>query len=340
MHLLLVDGKTEALKLTIAVIVTAESYKMSTALQQIVLSTKDSFQSALTDESINFEKESGFAIQALSTDFAMKIAMNNKQSVIDAVTNIAAIGISLNPAKKQAYLVPRGGKICLDISYMGLIDLAVATGAIKWAQAAVVYESDSFELKGFDEPPAHRFSPFDKNRGAAVGVYCVVKTHDGEYLTHSMAIDEVYAIRNRSESYKRDSGPWKTDEGEMIKKTCIKQAYKYWPKVNERLQNAIQHLNTESGEGLPQLTNQPTRKPTNNQQESVRDIEKLEGLITKLETAANSGTESFKATWKALAESDKALVGIPERDRIKAIADSKNATATIIEGEFTKEATQ
>lgn len=307
---------------------------MSTALQQIVLSTRASFETVSADKSINFEAESGFAIQSLSTDFAMKIALANKQSVIDAVTNIAAIGISLNPAKKQAYLVPRGGKICLDISYMGLIDLAVATGAIKWAQAAVVYASDSFILKGFDEPPEHRFSPFDANRGAPVGVYCVVKTHDGEYLTHSMPISEVYAIRDRSESFKRNSGPWKTDEGEMIKKTCIKQAYKYWPKVNERLQNAIQYLNTESGEGLPQLTNAPTRNP-NKKVDDFVDIEKLEKLVLNLELAAESGTEFFKKIWKDMPESDKALVGVPERDRIKKLADAATAKQTqTIEGDF------
>jgi recombination protein RecT len=308
---------------------------MSNALQEIVLSTRDTFASRLSDKSISFEAESGFAMQALATDYAMGIALKNKQSVIDAVTNIAAIGISLNPAKKQAYLVPRGGKICLDISYMGLIDLAVATGAIKWAQAAVVYASDSFQLKGFDEPPAHLFSPFDKNRGEAVGVYCVVKTHDGEYLTHSMPISEVYSIRDRSESYKRKSGPWVTDEGEMIKKTCIKQAYKYWPKVNDRLQAAIQYLNTETAEGLTQLTNQPTRNP-NGKQEQVRDIEKLEGLVAKLEEAAKGGTAPFQTMWKGLAESDKALVGIPERDRINKLAATFNQP-TVIEGEFTKE---
>ncbi|PPC95206.1 MAG: DNA recombinase [Methylotenera sp.] len=310
---------------------------MSNALQEIVLSTRDTFASRLSDKSISFEAESGFAMQALATDYAMKTALGNKQSVIDAVTNIAAIGISLNPAKKQAYLVPRDGKICLDISYMGLIDLAVATGAIKWAQAAIVYTSDNFQLRGFDEAPLHTFSPFDKNRGEIIGVYCVVKTADGEYLTHSMPISEVYAIRDRSQSYKSGkASPWKSDEGEMIKKTCIKQAYKYWPKVNERLQSAIQYLNTDGGEGLPQLTNQPTRNP-NGKQEQVRDIEKIEGLVATLEAAAKGGTESFKTTWKALAENDKALVGIPERDRIKAIADTHNKPAAVIEGEYTKE---
>jgi recombination protein RecT len=38
---------------------------------------------------------------------------------------VAAIGITLNPASKLAYLVPRDGMVCLDISYMGLLHRAV-----------------------------------------------------------------------------------------------------------------------------------------------------------------------------------------------------------------------
>ena len=111
-----------------------------TIISSDIYATKDSFNSVLVDPSINFEREAGFAIQQLGkNDYMMKAAQNNRQAVVDAVTNVAAIGISLNPAKKQAYLVPRDNKICLDISYMGLMDLAQATGAVKWAQAALVY---------------------------------------------------------------------------------------------------------------------------------------------------------------------------------------------------------
>ena len=198
-------------------------------IEQYVYGAENSFQNVLVDKSINFEREAGFAIQILTSgDFIAKLAVGDRQSVVNAVTNIAAIGISLNPAKKQAYLVPRKGKICLDISYMGLIDLAVQAGSILWAQADLVYETDAFTLNGFDKPPTHSYNPFSKARGAMVGAYVVVKTPSGDYLTDCMSREEIDAIKNRSESVKAGkSSPWDTDYGEMSKKTVVKRAYKY-----------------------------------------------------------------------------------------------------------------
>lgn len=220
-------------------------------IDQEILSLKTQFESVCTDKSIVFEREAEFAIQILSgSDYLLTIANANRQSIRDAVTNVAAIGISLNPAKKQAYLVPRKGKICLDISYMGMVDMATQGGVVKWVQSNVVYEKDQFTLNGFDKPPTHQYSPFSTDRGSLVGVFSVAKTSDGEYLTHTMAIGAVFAIRDRSESVKAGkASPWKTDEIEMVKKTCIKQASKLWPKT-ERLQQAIHYLNTESDEGI------------------------------------------------------------------------------------------
>lgn len=225
-----------------------------TTISNYVYGAEDAFQSMLVDRSINFEREAGFAIQVLTAnDYVAKLAAGDRQSVVNAVTNIAAIGISLNPAKKQAYLVPRKGKICLDISYMGLIDLAVQSGSIMWAQADLVYSNDAFTLNGFDKPPTHSFNPFSKERGDVVGAYVVVKMHTGDYLTECMSREEIDAIKNRSESVKAGkSSPWDTDYGEMAKKTVVKRAYKYWPK-SDRLDQAIHHLNTEGGEGLATL---------------------------------------------------------------------------------------
>ena len=229
-----------------------------TVISGDIYAVRETFDSVLADPGISFEREAGFAIQQLSrNDYSMKIATENRQSVVDAVVNIAAIGISLNPAKKQAYLVPRDGRICLDISYIGLLDLAIQSGSIMWGQAELVHETDGFSLNGFDKPPTHSRNPFAKDRGAIVGVYVVVKTRDGDYLTNTMPIDEVYDIRDRSSAWKawiekKKKCPWVTDEGEMIKKTVIKRAYKMWPKA-DRLDTAIHHLNTVNEEGLESI---------------------------------------------------------------------------------------
>lgn len=273
---------------------------MTTALEVIsgdIWSVAKTFDAIRTDKSLSFDAEAGFAIQSLmGNDYAMQIAHQNRQSVIDAVTNIAAIGISLNPARKQAYLVPRDRKICLDISYMGLMDLAIASGTIRWAQCALVYSGDEFTLNGLDRQPTHKFNPFSPDRGTLAGVYCVVKTSDGDFLTHTMPIEDVYAIRDRSSAWKafiekKKKCPWATDEGEMVKKTCIKQAYKYWPKgeASGRLEQAIHYMNTEAGEGLhrdPETHGAGGGNPTHGAMESMPiDVQNyLRELAARLET--------------------------------------------------------
>lgn len=243
---------------------------MSNALALItsdIYGTREAFDAVLADKSINFDAEAGFAIQVISaSEYALSVALGNRQAVVNAVTNIAAIGLSLNPARKQAYLVPRkagkgGAQICLDISYMGLMDLAIGSGSVQWAHCELVYANDAFELQGYDKPPVHHYNPFSRDRGELIGVYIVVKTHGGDYLTETMDIASVYAIRDRSEAWKSfaadkiKSCPWSTDEGEMVKKTIVKRAYKYWPKT-PRLDAAIHHLNTDGGEGVDMTPHQ------------------------------------------------------------------------------------
>lgn len=263
---------------------------------------RTTFAASLSDDAIVFEKEAGFAMQALqNNEYLCKIALANRQSLANAITNIAAIGISLNPAKKQAYLVPRDGKICLDISYIGLMDLAMATGAILWGQALIVHEKDEFQLVALDEKPNHKFNPFakDDERGPVVGVYVVVKTHHGDYLTHTMSIDAVNAIRDRSSAWKawvekKKSCPWVTDKDEMGKKTCVKQAQKYWPR-NARLDTAIHHLNTDGGEGLAEIDMGAAAR------EQV-DADAAVLLINSLDTV-----EAVKTEWQGFAARCAAL---------------------------------
>jgi len=217
---------------------------VSADIESKVLSLESNFNK-INAYQVNFKRESHFALQILKgNDFLLKTAKAKPESLEAALMNIAAIGITLNPALKEAYLVPRGSQVCLDISYLGLVKLATETGSVIWVQAEIVKEKDSFKYMGVGKMPTHEFNPFG-DRGAMVGVYCIAKLHTGEFLTTVMSKEEVEDIRNKS-SQASKSGPWVTFFEEMSKKTVIKRASKLWPK-SERVQQAVEILNEHEG---------------------------------------------------------------------------------------------
>lgn len=227
---------------------TNEERQLANIQQVIRLVEPDFVTLANIHNAVNFQREISFALQMLKNNsYLMSVAAGDQDSLKSAILNVAAIGLSLSPVHKLAYLVPRGKKVCLDISYRGYTQLGVDVGAIKWAIAELVCEKDKFELRGRGVEPLHNFQPFG-NRGKILGGYCISKTHDSEFLTITMPIAEIHAIRDRTESwiaYKKDNAkkcPWVTDESEMIKKTIIRRAYKSWPMTDtrRRLDDAIE----------------------------------------------------------------------------------------------------
>lgn len=217
-------------------------------LVEYVQQQESVFLPAITDDSVSWAKESQFAIQALfKNQYTADAAVKNPVSLQNAIINVAAIGITLNPAAKHAYLVPRDGAICLDISYMGLLHLAMQTGSILWGQCKLVHDSDTYENQGLDSAPLHKYKAFG-DRGAVVGGYCTVKTASGDYLTEEMSLEEITKIQKTSKSANSKFSPWNTFWDQMARKTIVKRASKYWPNV-ERLDKAVHYLN-ENGEGI------------------------------------------------------------------------------------------
>lgn len=260
------------------------------------------FRGALSDQSITWEKEKQFAIQAFQkSEYLEKVARSNPSSAQNAIINVAAIGITLNPASKLAYLVPRDGQVCLDLSYMGLLHLATQSGSIRWGQCVVVHANDNFKLVGIDKAPVHEYNCFatPEERGEPVGAYCVVKTMDGDFLTDTMGKADILSIRDRSSAWKawvskQKKCPWVTDELEMWRKTVVKRAYKYWPKV-ERLDRAIDYLNNTSGEGLEELHNSYREKIIESQAIEFYPGDKFELNMPKWQDLIQSGKKTAAA---------------------------------------------
>jgi recombination protein RecT len=219
---------------------------------QAIINAKDRFIAICKDKNICWDSEAEFAKQlVLNNDFLFKIALKNKQSLKDAMINIASIGLSLNPATAMAYLVPRDNKVCLDISYRGLVKLATDSGSVLWAKSEIVRKNDKFVYNGLNNPPLHEIdNPFDDElRGEMIGVYTLAKTKEGDYLCDLMSKNQIMDIRETSKSKDSKFSPWSTKfEAEMWKKSGLKRASKQWPKTDKNnLDTAISIIDENDG---------------------------------------------------------------------------------------------
>ena len=215
--------------------------------KSIVFSAQKQFE-ATNEYKMSFNREAGFAIQVLCNNpFLLKC---DPDSIKHAVANVAMTGISLNPALKYAYLVPRkskeGMKCILDISYIGMIKILTDAGAVKNVDAGVIYSNDKFDYrKGSD--PYFKHTPALANRGEMIGAYAIAFLRDGGFQFEVLGRDEIEKIRATSESWKNEDGrkysPWETWEGEMWKKSALKRLFKLLPKTqfSEQLIAAISH---------------------------------------------------------------------------------------------------
>tara|TARA_R110000744_G_C19268647_1_gene552244 strand:- start:33 stop:1115 length:1083 start_codon:yes stop_codon:yes gene_type:complete len=251
-------------------------------VSRLIANQEKSFRSQ-NSFGLKFEAECLFAKQQIvKNDFTLRIAENNQNSLRGAILNVAAIGISLNPAQAHAYLVPRDGGICLDISYRGLVKLATDTGAIEWAKAVLVYEGDEFKWLGPALPPTHEadvFSPTRMDAKAPLtnlkGGYCIAKLTSGDYMVDVMTGGEILEVRDSSKAKKGPwSGPW---AGEMAKKTLIKRGSKSWPQTSSRgrLDEAISIINKHEGlEEIKQVQVSEYLKPSLDQTEKYLALSK------------------------------------------------------------------
>lgn len=215
-------------------------------------------------------QEAGFSVEKVKQEisFALQLINKNKQlstctkeSLQQAVLNVSNIGLSLNPAAKEAYLVPRYNSLLktmeasLDPSYVGLVKLLTDAGSVKSMVCQLVYEGDKFEidLASNTTPVIHKPELVRSKRGQITGVYALATLPDGTRQVEYMDVEEVNAIRERSETYKAfksgkiQSCTWVSDYGEMARKTVIKRIYKYLPRTERMtvIDSAIQQDNTD-----------------------------------------------------------------------------------------------
>lgn len=155
------------------------------------------------------------------------------QSFLSALMTSAQLGLEVNTALGQAYIIPyyngkKGKYECqFQIGYKGLIDLAYRSGMVKTIQAHTVYENDVFDYELGLEPMI-KHKPAVSNRGNAIYYYAVIKLKDGGDCFAVASKEDIIAHKAQF-SKTRTTSPWDTNFDEMAKKTVLKKALKYAP---------------------------------------------------------------------------------------------------------------
>ncbi len=229
-------------------------------VDHVIMQVMPQFQRvAQKRQKVRWAEESQYALQLCKANPALLAC--DPTTLQDAIIDVAAIGLSLNPAYGHAYLVPefhKGSKrntCCLRVSFKGLIKLATDSGSIAWVKADVVKKEDTFEYRGINQIPIHHMDPF-RDRGETIGAYCVAKTTSGDILTDIINREQLERIRNCAKT----QNVWDNWFDEMAKKAIIKRAAKQWPpgKDSEQLDEAIKVINDAEGtdfEEFQQLEN-------------------------------------------------------------------------------------
>lgn len=182
-------------------------------------------------------------------------------AVFNEVCKAAALGLYLDPALGEAYLIAawdsRAGREVpqLRIGYRGLAKLCRQSGEIKGTPYAhEVCENDQFHASfGAHKDLVHE-PDFDAERGAVRLFYAVVKFDDGEVDFEVMNIAQVERIRDRSDGWrafkagKIKSTPWSTDFDEMAKKTVLRKLLKRLPQSPE----VAEALRIEDADYIPE----------------------------------------------------------------------------------------
>lgn len=191
------------------------------------------FQRAL-GQSMDAAKFAQDALTAIKQNPSLGQA--DAKSLFGALFLAAQLRLPVGGPLAQFHLTPRKVKgdlvVVPIIGYGGFVQLVMNTGLYSKVSAFLVHEHDYFTSGANSERGEfYDFKRAAGDRGPIIGVvaYAKVKGVDES----SWVFIDADTMRDKHRPKFWESTPWKTDEGEMFKKTGIRVLQKYLPKSTD-----------------------------------------------------------------------------------------------------------
>lgn len=219
-----------------------------TGIGQLLDSSRDQFQQVVEQSRIGniiaWQREASIARQILLKD--TRLLQSTHDSIKYAITNVAVTGLSLNPIKKHATILPRWNEKLgayeaqLFVQFQGLMWLAGQAGVTDIV-SEVVYTADKFSISRTSEGDKYEHIiafgvPRDGISSSFMGGYIAARMPGSKMMKAEwVPAEDVYRAREKSDSYidRKTSkpskySPWVWMPDEMYKKFFIKRGSKRW----------------------------------------------------------------------------------------------------------------
>lgn len=186
---------------------------------------KPAIQAALPN-SITPERFVRVIVTALRT--VPKLVECDPTSVMVGVMQCAQWGLLPNDGLGKVYLVPRRNKhtgrqeATIQLGYKGLRELACrGSGAGRAIFGRVVYEADVFDISY--APPHVEHRPARGKPGKPIGAYAASYRGQDLESVYWLSLDDINDSKMRSDTGRKDAGPWVTDWDAMAAKTALRR---------------------------------------------------------------------------------------------------------------------
>jgi recombination protein RecT len=195
--------------------------------------------------------------------FALSEYKNNKglhgcttESFMNAILRAVELNLPLSSSLGYIYLLPFNNKgagtkeITFVLGYKGMLALLHRNPLVKKVNARSIYSNEKIVMKYGTEDVLEHY-PLLTNKGDLVGFYADVTLEGGVYKYELLSLEEVYAIRDNSPSYKflktdddRAKSIWGKNfeqmaHGKAIRKLCKTLSVMDAFKTNDYFKNAI-----------------------------------------------------------------------------------------------------
>jgi recombination protein RecT len=143
------------------------------------------------------------------------------QSIINAATTAAVLGLEVDGVTGQGWILPYGNRATFLIGSKGFNTIAFRAGYT--LSAGVVREGDIFDYE-LGSSAFVRHKPVPGNRGRIVGAWATATSSDKPPIVRWMSIEEIEQIKQKSPGARKPDSPWNDLHGPGYSGMCEKTA--------------------------------------------------------------------------------------------------------------------